>query len=62
MAQKRFTAVGLVAASTADISSTSASSAAGAIAGSHVATPIATPIAADTPIAGAPRTTMVRIA
>ena len=58
MAQKRLTAVGRVAASVAQMVSNSASSREG----SACSTPIATPMAAATPMAGAPRITIERIA
>jgi hypothetical protein len=58
MAQKRFTAVGRVAASTLPTTRISASSA-GSVVAVLWRAPRATPIAAETPMAGAPRTTMV---
>ena len=58
IAQNRLTAVGRVAASVAQMTSTWPSTSAS----SAFNTPIATPIAAATPIAGAPRMIMSRIA
>ncbi len=60
IAQKRLTAVGRVAASVLDMASSSLVSA-GIVVAELFLTPRATPIAAATPIAGAPRTTMVVI-
>ena len=58
IAQKRFTAVGRVAASTVHMVSNSAVSSEMLLAGLFL-TPRASPMAAETPMAGAPRTTMV---
>ena len=58
MAQKRLTAVGRVAAKVLHIVSKSAASAGTVVAGLFF-TPRARPIAAETPMAGAPRTTIV---
>jgi hypothetical protein len=58
IAQKRFTAVGRAAANVRQIRSNPSSSERAF----SVRAPSAMPIAAATPIAGAPRTTIVRIA
>src|SRR6202453_2995370 len=58
MAQKRFTAVGRVAARVLEMLSRSLVSA-GSVVAELFLIPKATPMAAATPIAGAPRTTMV---
>ena len=58
MAQKRFTAVGRVAARRAQIVSNSGANSSGVLVLVCIA-PKATPYAAETPMAGAPRTTMV---
>ncbi len=60
IAQNRLTAVGRVAASVLEMDSSSLVSA-GIVVAELFLTPRATPIAAATPIAGAPRTTMVVI-
>ena len=61
IAQNRFTAVGRVPANTLQIVSKSRSNS-GTVFACDCSAPSATPMAAATPIAGAPRTIMVRMA